>query len=775
MQIDIFESNSDQKRIRELRKIISYHDNLYYKKSEPEISDEAYDELYQELSELEKNHPYLITSDSPTQKPGSDQSSNFSSKKHKEPMLSIDDIFEKPSKEKEPAERKLITFYEKLTKDIGTQNLKLTLEVKIDGTAISLIYKNGKLITALTRGDGKTGDDITENIKTIKDIPHKIPLPTPSEIEIRGEIYIEKADFEKINEEIKANKRKPFINSRNATAGTLKTINSQKIANRPLRFLAHNIGHYEGIEINNETDFRQLLKKCQIPTNTPQEIQNLNQLLKITQNFKEKRKKLPYNTDGIVIKIHKFSIRKSLGATSRAPRWAIAYKYLPPQTTSRIKDITIQVGRSGILTPVAELETIFLDGTNISRASLHNEEQIQKKDIRIGDIVEIRKAGDIIPEVIRVSPKNKRSENSQKFNFFEHINGKCPSCKKPIDKKEDLIGWYCINQSCPTQRINRCIHFTSKQGLDIFGLDEKVLEKIIEKQLIKESIDLFFLKEKQLADLLLDPAKMRIKKEKNPILFENISIKQKYTKPRILGAKKAKLIIKNIKQAKNKPLDRWIYALGIPQIGEATSSEISRIFKNLQEIKTKSLLQKIVELGQKTNWLRSNTINPKNYTITNEEKNRRQEIKKRKAELEEILAPYSIKPEFSGGVSSQYLLNFLNSESGKQTLEKMEKLDINPESENYNPQRKSFKLPFSNKTFAITGNLSKSRIEIKKWIENNGGKVNAKISKKTHYLLLGKNETSSEKEKFAEKYKIPTLNEEEIKTLLKELSEKTTK
>ncbi len=384
------DSKDIAKRVSELRQLIAAHDRRYYEEAAPTVSDAEYDQLYRELEQLEQDNPELADPNSPTQRVGGAPLEKFEQLRHLRPMLSIDDIFELKPDDAEssgkPQHAELIEFFNRLKKNLQDASIPMTVEPKIDGVAVSLIYRSGKLENALTRGDGTTGDVITENVKTISSVPLELPSSAPPLFEVRGEIFMPGKAFERLNQRLDEAGKQAFVNPRNATAGTLKHLDPKVVATRPLQFLAHGFGAIEGIDLGDEKQFHQLLDDLGIPRNQPViDAVDLDELLAAVAKINDLRHELEYGTDGAVIKVVSYTSREQLGFTSRAPRWAAAYKFLPEQRETIIRDISIQVGRTGVLTPVAELEPVFVSGTTVSRATLHNQDEINRKDIRIGD------------------------------------------------------------------------------------------------------------------------------------------------------------------------------------------------------------------------------------------------------------------------------------------------------------------------------------------------------------------------------------------------------
>ncbi|MFN4944055.1 MAG: NAD-dependent DNA ligase LigA, partial [Akkermansiaceae bacterium] len=499
-ELDLFSfAPAPEKRVAELRQLIDHHNQLYYTQAEPEISDAEYDKLFRELEDLEKKHPELANPNSPTQRVGSKPLDGFSQITHPVPMLSIDDVFElteqavKNLSDKEVekvgrrcSEHELITFYQRLQKNLGRENIAVTLEPKIDGVAVSLYYENGNLKYAATRGDGTTGDDVTRNVRTIRKISLNLKeglhsaaqqLQIPSILEIRGEIFMPNSAFAAMNEERDEAGLPTFANPRNATAGTIKQLDPKIVAQRPLAFLAHGLGAYDGEDLDSETDFHALLDHFSIPRNQPVRIaENLDELLAGIAFYRDHRHDIDHATDGVVVKVIDRTEREQLGFTSRAPRWAAAYKFLPEQQETTLKDISIQVGRTGVLTPVAELEPVLISGSTVSRATLHNQDEISKKGIYIGAKVLVEKAGEIIPAIVKVIDPD---PSKKPFSLYDFVAGKCPSCNAPITQEEGFVAWRCTNFECPAQAVTAISHFSARKALDIEGLGETVAEALV--------------------------------------------------------------------------------------------------------------------------------------------------------------------------------------------------------------------------------------------------------------------------------------------------------
>ncbi len=954
-ELDLFSHiPTPEKRVAELRQLIDHHNHLYYTQAEPEISDAEYDKLFRELEDLEKRHPHLADPNSPTQRVGSKPLEGFSQITHPLPMLSIDDVFE--LKDSDTPEAELIAFYRRLQKNLGSENIAVTLEPKIDGVAVSLYYENGSLKYAATRGDGTTGDDVTQNVRTIRNIPltlegrhpaaqqpepepqssfapirvySRLNLPStpidfesilpyetahehaaenapvpgthpqgspkslagriqedcagkdgdnlgqrirreaksilewgvdthrqleaeslfeltqswkklagqsehtvflaqeqervvkftlppnfgaqgsipylrnivacnrlfgddiwfhgilsteqgpafvisqpyvdgteptieevadwftnqgyeskghnrwfhpvtgveiadahtgnlikssdgelipidlqvlkeglhsaaqqpeslfapirvhsrldlPSVLEIRGEIFMPNSAFAAMNEERDESGLPTFANPRNATAGTLKQLDPKIVANRPLAFLAHGLGAYEGDPLDSETDFHDLLDSFSIPRNQPVRIvHNLEELLAGVKFFSAYRHEIDHATDGVVVKVLDRAEREQLGYTSRAPRWAVAYKFLPEQQETTLNAITIQVGRTGVLTPVAELTPVLISGSTVSRATLHNQDEITKKGIYIGARVLVEKAGEIIPAIVKVIDPDPAIPP---FSLYDFVAGKCPSCQAPITQEEGMVAWRCTNFECPAQAVTAISHFAARKALDIEGLGETVAEALVRHGHAKSPLDLFSLTEYTLANLNLGTEEA----------------------PRRFGEKNAAKILAALEAARAKPLNKWLFAMGIRQLGESAAKELSRLHQNLTDIPNSEILTELL-------------------------KDNRPDAKKKNPALE----PFSITGDVGPAVA-EAILTFFRSEAGQHTLDRFAELNINPTSSNFAPKpTEAPSLAFTGKTFVITGTLSQDRDHFKNLIEQNGGKVSGSVSKNTSYVLAG--------------------------------------
>lgn len=770
---------SPAERVAELRQQLHHHNRLYYNEATPEISDAAYDELFHELKGLEAAHPELADPNSPTQRVGGTPLEHFEQIAHLVPMLSIEDVHELKESELPspgtsgelelfgtseeaspyPAAARLEDWFLKLEKAVAT-GTALTIEPKIDGVAVSIFYQDHQLVYAATRGDGATGDDITANIRTIGSIPLTLPTEAPKTLEVRGEIFMNDADFARLNEQRDEAGEPAFVNSRNATAGTLKQLDPKLVAARPLDCIFHSFGKVEPRSFETMEQFHRHLPEWGFrATKWLHLASNRDELLEAISKLNRDRHDFPYATDGAVVKVNQIDLHAALGATSRFPRWACAFKFLPEQKETVLKAITIQVGRTGVLTPVAELEPVFVSRTTVSRATLHNEEEIQRKDIRIGDTVVVEKAGEIIPAIERVIFE-KRPDDSAPFSLPKHVNFQCPSCQAPIVKPEGFVAWRCVNFACPAQAVTAIKHFGSRKALDLDGLGEAVAQKLVETGLATTALDLFKLSLDDLANLMLDPAKN--------------AQGEAASKERRFGEKRAQTLLDSLDKARTEqPLHRWIFAMGIPHIGESTAKELGRLHRDMGELAESAVLPAIARIAQlEAEQKRVSPRNKSNPPTSESEKSERQrrfeELKAGIAAVKTETEALKITPDL-GPVAAQSLLSYLQSEGGQHVLAQLQMLDINPLSNNYAPTgpevgEAAEDSAIAGKTFVITGTLSQARDHFKELVETKGGKVSGSVSKNTDYLLAG--EKAGSKLAKAEKLAVTVLSEEDFLGLL---------
>jgi len=549
-----------KKKVEKLREEIRYHNYKYYIENNPEISDYEYDQLMRELQKLEKKFPSLITPDSPTQRVGGAPLKEFPVVEHEIPMLSLDNAY---------SSEEVKEFEERLQRHLPDEEFEYVAELKIDGVSISLIYEDGYLVRGSTRGDGRRGDDITMNLRTIRSIPLKIFGKVEGRIEVRGEVYMTRSGFRKVNKEREEKEEPLFANPRNAAAGSLKLLDPRLTAQRPLNNFIYNLTrapsfsmpptHWECLKILKDWGFRVNpdIKLCK----------NIEEVINYWNIWTKRREELDYDLDGIVIKVNFLSHQSRLGSTSKSPRWAIAYKFPAIEATTKIKDIIVQVGRTGALTPVAILDPTPLSGTIVKRATLHNEDEIKRKDIRIGDTVIIEKGGDIIPQVIKVV-ESKRTGEERKFSMPK----KCPVCGAKVVRLEDEAVARCIGLACPAQLKEKIGHYAGRTAMDIEGLGDKLIEQLVDKKIVKDIADLYKL------DL------------------STLSFLER------MGKKSSQNLLSQIKESKTRPLSRLIFALGIRYVGTRGARILSEHFSSIRELSKAGSeeLEAIPEIGPRT-------------------------------------------------------------------------------------------------------------------------------------------------------------------------------
>jgi len=695
------------KRIAQLRHEIKEHDRRYYEEAAPTISDREYDRLYKELVDLEAKFPDLVTPDSPTQRVGGKPLQAFAQIQHRVPMLSLDNTY---------SEDEVANFYKRITRLLPDEEIPVVIEPKVDGVAVSVMYENGRLKYAATRGDGLVGDDITQNIKTIRSVPQQLRGSAPKVFEVRGEAYLDKNGFKKLNKEREAAGLPLFANPRNAAAGSLKHLDPKIAARRPLGMVFYGTGAVEGADVDLHSKIFPLFKKLGLPTHENWWLaDSVEKVLDAIRELDRIRHDFPYETDGAVIKVDALAQRERLGFTAKSPRWAIAYKYAAERVETKLLDIIVQVGRTGILTPVAMLEPVVVSGSTVSRATLHNEDEIKRKDIRIGDTVVIEKAGEVIPAVVEVV-KSKRPRNTKPFDFLKHIHGKCPVCGGEVRRDPQFVAWRCENLQCPAQATRRLEFFAARGALDIESVGGIVADKLVERGLVREPLDLFELKVEQLV-------KLNLGTEENP---------------RIFGEKNATKAIQAIERARTFPLSRWLYALAIPDVGKTTATDLARFHQTIEDVASSKLLHDVLA-----------------YHETKGDKKATNEIVERLIKSG-FAQPSKSKIDKQGGivtevgpVVAQSVLDFFASAAGRKILQRMKELGIHPKSEKVSV-KKMAELPLAGKTFVLTGTLpSMTREEASAKIEALGGHVSSSVSKKTDYVLAG-SEAGSKLEKAKE-------------------------
>ena len=736
---------TSQQRHAVLAEEIRRHDRAYYVEAQPAISDQGYDRLYRELLDLEAAHPELRTADSPSQRVGGAPVDGFETVRHAVPMMSLDNTY---------SQEEVREFVDRVQKLLPGEPLEWVVEPKADGIAIGLRFEDGLFTSGATRGDGIAGDDVTVNLRTIRSIPLRLnelgQAHTPEVLEVRGEVIMTRSGFAQLNRE-RADAGEPlFANPRNATAGSLKQLDSALVAKRPLDIVLYGSGEIVGgPAIDSQSGLLDALG--QLGFRTPQYTwccSSVDEVLDAIDELDRVRGGFDYDTDGAVIKLNSFAQRDRIGATAKAPRWAMAYKYAPEQAQTRLNAITVQVGRTGTLTPVAELEPVFLNGSTISRATLHNEEEIARKDIRVGDTVLIEKRGDVIPGVISVV-KELRPTGAEPFDMQSATGGRCPECGGEIRKDESFVAWRCINTQCPAQAAQRLEHFAARTALDIECLGDIVSDKLVERGLASEPLDLFGLSIEQLGPLNLGTD----------------------DEPRVFGEKNATKLVESVARARGMGLDRWLFALAIPEMGRTTASSLAKFHDNLQAVAESPLLHEVIALDEKVaETVRINPRSRKNRPNSDADKAGREQLyTSLVSEIRELLGRLELlglakitkengdhPPNYTteiGPSVARSVLDWFASETGRATVERLDRLGIDPQG-----GRPSGGGVFAGKTFVITGALpTMSRDEAKAKIEANGGKTTGSVSKKTDYLLAG--EKVGSKLAKAKSLEIPILDE----------------
>ncbi len=693
-----------QKRMTWLAAEIERHNRLYHVEDAPVISDREFDALNHELLQLEEQWPQLASPNSPTRRVGGAPIEGFRQITHAVRMMSLENTY---------SEGEVAEFYQRMVRLTGEERITTVIEPKVDGVAVSICYENGALKYAATRGDGTAGDDITANARTIRRLPLTLPESAPRLLEVRGEVFMPTAAFRAMNDEREAAGEARFANPRNATAGTLKQLDPRITARRPLDIIFHGLGRIEGEEPETFTGFHRLLDRLGLrKADRIWQAEDLEGILRAIHELDELRRTLPYETDGAVVKVNSVAMQQTVGATAKAPRWAMAYKYEPERAETKLHAITVQVGRTGVLTPVAELEPVFLSGSTVSRATLHNEEEVQRKDIRVGDTVIIEKAGEVIPAVIEVV-LSRRPAAARPFDLVEHIGGKCPSCGGPVEKAEGFVAWRCHNFACPARAATQLKHFAGRKMLDIEGVGDIVADKLVERGLIRTPLDLYDIPEAELAALNLGTD----------------------DEPRVFGPKNAAKVVAARERARTMPLHRWLFAAGIPEVGESAARELSRLHRNFAELADSEILRDLAQLK-----------------------------KGKGKETSEKLAPYRIAQEV-GQVAAAKVIDYFQSAAGRAMLAKLAALGIDPRSDNFAPVPETAEgARLAGTTWVITGTLTEPRQVFEELIRRHGGKTSGSISAKTSFLLAG--ESAGSKLDKARELGVKTVTEAEFRAML---------
>ena len=661
-----------QKTIQDLRDELNQHNYNYYVLDTPTISDFEFDQKLKQLQELENQHPELFDDNSPTQRVGGTITKNFNTVIHDYRMYSLDNSYSKED---------LIEWETRIQKVLGNVPLQYTCELKYDGASISITYENGKLKRAVTRGDGFQGDDVTNNIKTIKSIPLQLKGEYPARFDIRGEIILPFEGFEKMNQELIEIGETPYSNPRNTASGSLKLQDSSEVAKRPLECLLYFIvgnnltieTQYEGLETARKWGFK-VPKEAKL-------VNSLEAVFDYINYWDTHRHNLPYETDGVVIKVNSFQQQDELGYTAKSPRWAMAYKFKAEQVSTILNSISYQVGRTGSITPVANLQPVQLAGTVVKRASLHNADQIEKLDIRINDTVFVEKGGEIIPKIIGVDFA-KRPTNSERTVYITH----CPECSTQLVRIEGEANHYCPNfYGCPPQIIGRIQHFISRKAMDIEGLGGETVALLFNNGLVNDYADLYELTIEQILPL------------------------------ERMAQKSAENLVNGVQKSKEIPFERVLYAIGIRYVGETVAKKLAKHYKTIDALQNASLMDLILvdEIGEKI---------------------------------------------------AQSVIEFFENKENVKIIERLKTFGVQLELvEKYNPNATE---KLSGKTFVVSGVFEKfSRDDLKKAIEDNGGKVGSSISAKTDYVIAGENMGPAKLEK-ANQLKIPILSETDFLLLI---------
>lgn len=545
--------------IERLRNIIRRHDHLYYVLNKPEISDTEYDKIYRKLRDLEDAHPEFIRADSPTQRVGGEPAREFASVKHIAPMTSLDNTY---------SAEEVRQFDKRVRKVVGEAMLEYVVELKFDGVSTSLLYEKGKWIRGATRGDGINGDDVSINMKTIRSIPLILAdkvKEVPKLIEVRGEVYMTKNAFNKINREKEKNGEEPFANPRNAAAGSLKLLDPKIVVTRGLDIFIWGVGHYEGISFKTHTEVLDYLERAGFRVNPHRKVcSTIDEVIDYCNSWEDKKDKLDVEIDGMVLKVNSLAQQEDLGRTTKSPRWAIAYKFPAERALTEVKDIIVQVGRTGAITPVAILAPVHLSGTTVSRATLHNFDEIERLDVKIGDRVYVEKSGEIIPKVLGVA-KEKRTGREKAF----HIPVKCPACGSKLVRIPEEVALRCENAGCPAQLKEAVLHFASRNAMDVEGMGDAVVNQLVDRKLIQDYGDIYCLK------------------------LDKISGLER------MAQKSAQNLVDAIEKSKSNDLNRLIFALGIRHVGEHASWVLASRFADIERLKEASVddLTAVGEIG----------------------------------------------------------------------------------------------------------------------------------------------------------------------------------
>jgi DNA ligase (NAD+) len=646
-------------RMAQLRAEIEKHNYHYYVLDRPLIPDAEYDRLFHELQLLEAEHPELATPDSPTQRIGGEVLEAFAAVRHVVPMLSI-------RTETDISDEGAVAFDARVRRELGQPDaaIEYVCELKFDGLAVNLRYERGVLVQAATRGDGETGEDVTQNVRTIHCIPLRLSGCKAEVVEVRGEVYISRRDFERYNERQRAKGLATLVNPRNGAAGSIRQLDPSLAARRPLSFFAYGLGEVRGWKIPpTHSGILNALEAMGVPVcDERQVVRGAQGLIEFHRRIAAKRDSLMFDIDGVVYKVNSLALQERLGFVTREPRWAVAHKFPAEEQMTIVHDIDIQVGRTGKLTPVAKLEPVFVGGTTVSNATLHNEDETKRKDVRVGDTVIVRRAGDVIPEVVGVVFDRRPPNVGKPFDLFRMLHGKCPVCGSAIAREEGEADWRCMGGLfCPAQRKQALLHFASRRALDIEGLGDKLVDQLVDSGIVSTPADLY------------DTSKVNL---------------QALAALERMGEKSAKNLLQAIENSKHPTLARFIYALGIRNVGEATAKDLARHLGSFRKLMNadEGELQKVPEIGPVV----------------------AQSIVAFFAEKHNLHVIDALLDRKRGGIS------VAEDEVGSTSA-----------------------LPLSGKTFVLTGTLGIPRDDAKERLESLGATVASSVSKRTDYVVAG--------------------------------------
>jgi len=684
-------------RAEELRREIETHNHSYYVLDAPTIPDAQYDKLFRELVELETAHPDLVTADSPTQRVGGVPLEEFPQVVHATPMLSLNNAFD---------DEEVTGFDRRAREALGKDQIEYAAEPKFDGLAISLLYERGRFVQGATRGDGHTGEDVTANLKTVRAIPLRLRgAKPPASLEVRGEVIMYKADFARINARQRERGEKEFVNPRNTAAGALRQLDPRMTAERPLRFFAYGVGDPAKLPFKRHSEILGWLAEEGLPVSAERAtVRGLSGLLAFYEEMGRKRERLPYGIDGVVYKVNDLADQRSLGFVSRAPRFALAHKYAPEEAITEVLDIEVQVGRTGTLTPVARLAPVSVGGATVTNATLHNEDDVRRKDVWRRDTVTVRRAGDVIPEVVSVSKAGPREQGDR----FE-MPARCPVCGSEVVRLEGEAAARCTGGLfCAAQRKGALLHFASRRAMDIEGLGEKLVDQLVDQDIVHTAADIYRLGAATLAGLDR------------------------------MGEKSARNVIAAVEGSKNPTLARFVYALGIPGVGEEVARILAGHFLTLDALR-------------QANWAE----------VAERKKAVQKENAGRKRRGEVPLAPVleGIGPELM-----ESLAKFLSQKHNQEVIQEL------TSSVRVRAEERRAGGRLDGKVFVLTGTLPKlTRQEAKEMIESRGGKVAASVSSQTDYVVAGA-DAGSKLEK-AHKLGVAVVDEEGLRRILRESDE----